>query len=221
MNRYLTLQIPDGAANAIAGSSENALRVTQVSLMRPDPPNLPLFPAPDFSVYEEQVRWIGPVGDCPETEAPLTTFKCATLQCAPYYTDWASALGGQVLHVTGAEVVPSSAYDVQQVPESCQGNEVSCLAISAPLRVNTFRWGDVVDPFQDPSPAALTQPNIQDVAAVVDKFTGVASAPIKARCQMRPNVPDPNSAINIVDVAHAVDAFQNFAYPYSGPTACP
>jgi hypothetical protein len=56
---------------------------------------------------------------------------------------------------------------------------------------------------------------------VVDKFKGLPAAPIKARCQMHPNVPDPNAAINIVDVAHVVDAFKNFAYPYSGPTSCP
>jgi hypothetical protein len=79
----------------------------------------------------------------------------------------------------------------------------------------------VTAPFQEPSPSPLTQPNIQDVAGVVDKFKGVASAPIKARSQMQPSVPDPAAAINIVDVANVVDAFKSFAYPYSGPTACP
>jgi hypothetical protein len=93
--------------------------------------------------------------------------------------------------------------------------------VSAALRITTARWGDVTSPFQEPSPAALTQPNIQDLAAVVDKFKGSGSAPIKARAQMQPNVPDPNAPINIVDVANTVDAFKNFAYPYSGPSPCP
>jgi hypothetical protein len=122
--------------------------------------------------------------------------------------------------VTGAEVVPSSAYDVQQWAASCLGNEAACSVVSTALRLSTARWGDVVAPFQgltDP----LTQPNISDVAAVVDTFKGVAAAPTKARAQMQPNVPNPSAPINIVDVANTVDAFKNFAYPYSGPNPCP
>jgi hypothetical protein len=149
----------------------------------------------------------------------LTTFKAATLQCEPHYTDWDAVLQGDVLHVTGAEIVPSSVYDIQVIPEAC---ETSLEAnYSAPLRVATARWGDIVEPFQEPSPAPLTQPNISDVAAVVDKFKGVPSAPIKVRAQMQPNIPNPAAAINILDVANVVDAFKSFAYPYSGPTSCP
>jgi hypothetical protein len=220
-NRFIAMSIP---ANATAGTGDatgTALRVTMVVLMDPDPPNLPQFPAPDFSAWEGEVRYVGPPSDCTETELPFTSFKCAALQCTPHYTDWAAALDGQVLRLTGVEIVPSSAYDVQQLAASCQGEESNCLAVSAALRVNTARWGDVVAPFQGPSPATLTQPNISDVAGVVDKFKGVQGAPIKARAQMQPNAPDPAAPINILDVANAVDAFKSFAYPYSGPTACP
>jgi hypothetical protein len=99
--------------------------------------------------------------------------------------------------------------------------EEACFTVP-PATLVTARWGDVVTPFQEPSaPFPPTQPNISDVAAVVDKFKGVIAAPIKARAQLQPNAPDPNAAINILDVANTVDAFKNFAYPYDGPTACP
>jgi hypothetical protein len=213
--RYISMALLD------SGGQETALRVKLVSLQHPDPPNLPQFPAPDFGGFEGQVRYIGPPGDCTETEVPPTTFKCATVQCSPHYTDWSAEIGSSVLHVTGDAIVPNSAYDVEQLASSCAGSEASCSAASTALRVNTSRWGDAVAPFQDPSPGALTQPNISDVAGVVDKFKGIASAPIKARAQMQPNVPNPASPINILDVASTVDAFKNFAYPYSGPTGCP
>jgi hypothetical protein len=189
--------------------------------MNPNPANIPTSPSPDFSAYQWQARFVGPLGDCREAADSSTTFKCATLQCTPHYIDWHAALGGQVLHVTGAEIVPSSTYDVQVLAAVCQGNEASCPVVSDALRITTARWGDIVEPFQDPSPAPLTQPNISDVAAVVDKFKGVASAPIKAGCQLQPNLPDRHAAINILDVANTVDAFKGIAYPYSGPVSCP
>jgi hypothetical protein len=194
-----------------------AVRVTLTSLQHPDPPNLSQFPAPDFSAHEGAIHWVGPPGGCTETEQPPSVFNCARLQCTPHFIDWAAALGGGVLHVTGAEIVPSSEYEVQVIAEGCDtSNEIN---FSSGLMIRTARWGDIVEPLQAPSPAALTQPNIQDVAAVVDKFKGVASAPIKARSDLAPD--DPNGIVNIIDVANTVDAFKNFAYPYSGPASCP
>jgi hypothetical protein len=58
-----------------------------------------------------------------------------------------------LLHVTGAEIVPSSIYEVQlfdQAQESC-GDQLEGM-FSAPLTIPTARWGDVVAPFQAPSP---------------------------------------------------------------------
>ncbi|MBI1827765.1 MAG: hypothetical protein HY287_07735 [Planctomycetes bacterium] len=204
---------------SITSASETAIRVTLTSLHHPDPPNLPQFPSPNFSAFEGRVRYVGPPSNCQETESPPTTFKCAVLQCAPYYTNWDAALGGQTLHLRGAEIVPSSAYDIQQLAASCQGVEASCTAVSAALSVNTGRWGDIAAPFQAPSPAALTQPNITDVSACVDKFKSVATAIIVARADVNPAVP--NERVDIADVANIVDAFKNLAYPFPGPTACP
>jgi len=211
--RFISFQAPPGQ------TGDTALQVTLVSLMHPDPPNLPQFPPPDFTLQEGTVRYVGVPGDCQETESPPTTFKCASLQCAPLYMDWNAALGGQTLHVTGQAVVPSSSYEVRQLAASCQGNESLCAAISAPLTINTARWGDVAAPFQAPSPAPLTQPNVIDIAAVVDKFRSVPSAIIVARADVNPAIP--NSRVDIADVANIVDAFKNLAYPFPGPAACP
>jgi len=213
--RYLSFLIPSPSAGPI----NTAQQVRLVSLMHPDPPNLPQFPAPDFAAQEGTVRYAGTPGDCQETESPPTTFKCATLQCSPVYMDWEAALNGQTLHVTGQAVVPSSTYEVRQLAASCQGNEATCAAISAQLIIATARWGDVSAAFQAPSPAPLTQPNISDVAACVDKFKAVATAIIVARADVNPAVP--NSRVDIADVASIVDAFKNLAYPFPGPSACP
>jgi hypothetical protein len=193
---------------------ETAIRVTLTSLMQPDPPNLAQFPSPNFTAFEGQVRWVGPVGNCVESEVPPVTFKCANLQCTPNYQLWPS----EAIHVTGTELVPSSTYTLAQVPASCTGSEATCTNVSADRVFRTQRWGDVVAPFQDPN-ESLTQPNIVDVAGVVDKFKGLASAPIMARSDLAPD--DPDGIVNILDVANTVDAFKNFAYPYAGPTACP
>jgi hypothetical protein len=211
-NRYISL-IPGNAG------TPTAIRVRLISLQHPDPPNLPQFPAPDFSAFHGQARYVGPPGVCTETDVPATTFLCASLQCDPHYADWGTLVGSSVVHVGGAEIVPSSVYDVQIIAEGCDVSVTS--SYSGALTIATARWGDVVAPFQAPSPATLTQPNILDVAGVVDKFKGVATAPIKARAQLQPNLPDPRASINILDVANTVDAFKNFAYPYAGPVACP
>jgi hypothetical protein len=206
-NRYLSV------VGSNAGLS-TVIRVTLRSLHHPNPPNLPQFPATDFSTFEGQIRWVGSPSTFTETEVPATTFTGATLQCEPHFMDW-STVG--LVHLYGPEIVPSSVYDLQVVAQGCDTSVES--NFSEAITVPTARWGDIVEPFQAPSPAALTQPNIQDVAAVVDKFKGVASAPIKARSDLAPD--DPDGIVNILDVAAAVDAFKNFAYPYSGPTVCP
>ncbi|MBI1825572.1 MAG: hypothetical protein HY287_13160 [Planctomycetes bacterium] len=213
--RYLSFQIQGSQS----GPSETALQVKLVSLMHPNPLGLSQFPPPDFIALEGQVRYVGVPLDCTETEVLPATFKCAPLQCTPHYMDWGDALGGRSLHVTSQEVVPSSTYEVRQLAASCQGDEGTCTAISDPLTIHTQRWGDVAAPFQAPFPAPLTQPNITDVAACVDKFKAVPAAIIVARADVNPAVP--NGRVDIADVANIVDAFKNLAYPFPGPTACP
>ncbi|MBI3834964.1 MAG: hypothetical protein HY287_11600 [Planctomycetes bacterium] len=214
-NRYLAFQIPPPAATGM----NTALQVKLVSLMHPNPPNPPQFPPTNFSALENQVRWVGPVSDCVESAISSTTFKCAQLQCTPTYADWGTALNGAMLYVSGAEVVPSSSYDIKVFGSSCQGNENACSSVSVALTVNTARWGDVTAPFQAPSPAPITQPNIADVSAIVDKFKDLGTAPIIAIADLNPGTPD--SKIFISDVASCVDSFKGLAYTFPVPSGCP
>ena len=99
---------------------------------------------------------------CSDSPILGTTFLCATLGCEPEYRDWASELGGETLHVTGAAIVPgSSRYDVVKLDASCVGSELSCSLVSDPLTIHTSRWGTVND-----HPGI----DVTDVADVVDKI---------------------------------------------------
>lgn len=198
-NRYLAVSVP-------AEVGPTALRVVLTSLMHPNAPNAS---SPDFTAFENQVRWVGAPKDCFAGDA--TGSKCAALQCTPYYADWFATLGGRTLQVTGAEVVSSSAYDVQHVSIACQGNEANCVSVSAPLRVSTSLWGDVTAP--------VNAVGFMDVSAVVRCFMGSTSAPPRSACDLYPAIPD--QVINFQDVSSCVEAFKGRAYPYSGPSACP
>ncbi len=208
-NRFISVELP-------ATSQSAAIRVSLVSLQHPDPPNAPGFPPQDFSAFEGQVRWVGPSTEYVESVNPPATFLAAALQCEPYFTDW-STVG--LIHLFGPEIVPSSRYEVALIGEGCDPSSV--VNYSVPLTVETGMWGDVAAPFQSPSPASRTQPDISDVAAIVDKFKSAPGAAIVARAMLQPNTPNPMLEINFADVSAAVDAFKGFAYPYPGPTDCP
>ncbi|MBI3835972.1 MAG: hypothetical protein HY287_16725 [Planctomycetes bacterium] len=210
-NRYL------GIAGANPGRSM-AIRVRLVSLHHPNPPNLPQYPSPDFTAFEGQDRWVGPPSPRPESDSSPTTFMAAKLQCTPYFTDW-SAIG--TVHVYGSEIVPSSTYQVQAIDDSCTSGLGSESSYSTSLSLLTARWGDVTAPYQTPSPDGLSQPNVSDIATVVDKFKDSPAAGAKAQVQLQPNSPDPATSVNISDVASTVDAFKQLAYPYPGPQVCP
>jgi hypothetical protein len=210
-NRYL------GIVGGNPGRT-TAIRVRLISLHHPNPPNLPQNPSPDFTAFEGQDRWVGPPSARPESDSSPTTFMAAKLQCTPYFTDW-STVG--TVYVYGSEIVPSSSYQIQTIDDSCNSGLGSESSYSTSLTLATARWGDVSAPYQTPSPNALSQPNVTDIATVVDKFKGTPGAAIKAQVQLQPNSPDPAISVNISDVASTVDAFKQLAFPYPGPQACP
>lgn len=214
-NRYISFVIDPATAGY-----PTALQVELRGLMHPVPKNLPQFPAPNLFAFERQVRYVAAPADCTESESPPAHFKCAKLRCAPFYLDWAAALGNSPLQVTGMEVMPSSTYAVRRVAYSCQGVESVCTAVSQPLILKTQRWGDVMAPFQDAhATAALTQPNISDVTAIIDKFKNSPTAPVVARGDLNPAVPD--TVVNIAHVASVIDGFKAFAYAFADLTKCP
>jgi len=196
----------------------SAIRVKLSSLHHPDPPNLPQSPPPDFSGFEGQVRWVGPASECPDSTTLGTTFWCAKLQCDPVYLDWQATIGPDVLYVTGAEVIPSSMYDVQILPEACDGTAEP--SYSAALQLSTARWGDVGEPLQEPSPASRSQPNVLDISAAVDKLKDVPTALHKPRIQLQENDPDPTASINVLEISFTVDAVKAAGYPFAGPSSC-
>lgn len=212
-----------GPANSVA------LRVDPVQLQTPNPANSPCCPPPDFSAYESGTctavgetagcaRWVGPPTIIRESQGNLGlgTFRAARLQCTPYYHDWA-AEGDVALY--GAEILPSSTYELTGYAASCAGGEASCNDVSVVTTIVTARYGDLAAPFNPP--AVAPQPDALDLTAVVNKFRSVAGAPSKTFAQNQPNVLELNADVSALDVVAIVDGFRGLAYPYSGPCPCP
>lgn len=225
-NRSIALWVPPTPSTADAApTSTSAIIVTLLDLQNPSPPNPPAHPAPNFAAYENGqdcndpsgcLRWVGEPYDYPEFQSGSTTFKAARLQCTPYYHNWVAE---GVVRIVGAEILPSSTYDVQLVPVECAGFESECLSISAALRLTTSRFGDVAFPYSPPS--AAFQPDALDITALVDRFRGIPTAPPKARALIHPNAIDLYRAVDAIDIVSCVDAFRGFAYSFHGPCPCP
>jgi len=204
-----------------------AMRVRMVDLQTPNPPNPPCCPPPNFSAFEAGatcsdpagcVRWVGKPNDFRESQdnPALGTFRAARLQCEPFYQTWGSE---PPFSIMGAEILPSSRYDVEMVAASCAGTEGTCLDVSPPLRLVTARSGDLADPFNPPDPGA--QPDGNDVVALINKFKNLGGAPSKTIALLQPNVPELHADVSGLDVTACINAFKGFAYPYSGPCPCP
>lgn len=194
-------------------SGPTALRVTLDSLHHVSPPYT-AGPVADFTALEGEVRWIGPPTQYVESLFGGVPFQASQLQCTPYYHDW-STVG--VLHVFGSAIVPSSQYSIETLALSCQGAEVGCAVVSSPIEVSTGRWGDLETPFNPPS--GSVQPDLGDVAALVNKFRDVPGAPIKARALLVGsdhfgNLTMLGSDLNFTQIAACVDAFRGSPYPH-------
>jgi cysteine-rich repeat protein len=227
-NRFLTVSHPPTVPGGPWGPL-TALRVRMIDLQNPDPPNAPNHPPKDFSAFESATctaegetqgcaRWVGPPATFLEAQdsPDLGSFRAARLQCTPYYHDWANE--GR-FHVTGAEIIPSSFYDLETLASTCMGIEDTCADVSDPVRLFTARWGDVTPQYAPP--ALTSQPDGLDVTQLVNRFKNVPEIPSKAVTQLQPNLPELNGDINGLDIVAVVDAAEGFAYPYGGPCPCP
>lgn len=163
-----------------------------------------------FGGFNGQVRYLGPPSNHSDNTTPPSTFKGSKLQCTPHFRDWGAE---GTVHVYGAEIVPGSTYEVQQIGTVC-GVAVED-GYSDALSLTTQKWGDVVAPF------GVGQPTFADISAVVGKFQGSATAVVKSLAQLQPNVPDPSAGINFADISAAVSSFQGASYSFTGPSACP
>ncbi len=208
-NRYLSMSVPSN------GGEPMALRVTLVALHHVNPPYIAQPTPPPFSSFEGEYRWVGPPVFATENDNDPTPFIAAPLQCTPYYHDW-STLG--LFHVYGDAVIPSSAYEVVALDESCTSAEEGCVDISSALPISTSRFGDVTSPFHPP--ATTTQPDIADVSSVVSKASRAPLSQSKASEQLQPNIPDPTRAVNVWDCIMEGNAYAGYGYPWGGPTSC-
>ncbi len=201
---------------------ETALRVKLTSLHHPSAPVPP--GTPSFASSEGQYRYVQVIGTgvCPDSMVRGTDVLCAVLSCTPDYRDWAGLLNGRSLHVTGAEIVPSSVYDVAALASSCAGVEATCAAASLELSIQTARWGNV----DGSGTNAAADVNVTDVTTMVNKVKDLATGTvIKPRAQVQgqgspPGVPDPMANVNVLDIANTVDAVKFKAYPF-GMANCP
>jgi hypothetical protein len=178
-----------------------------------------------FSLFEGQSMWVGPPVQYVESSSDPTQFMASSLQCTPHYRDWTTV---GLLHITGEAIVPSSSYDVEHLAGSCLNVETStpCLSggasVSTALTINTGRWGDTVVAFQDPNLAA-SQPDFDDIGALVNKFKSAPGAPIKAQAKLAGvdarGLVDIAPDVGFDDISQDVDAFKGGPYPYK-PGKC-
>jgi len=202
-NRYATLRV--GGAPGL----QMALRVTLVDL------------PPPFDCHNGEVRWV----DTPRniTEIPgqngstPPTFVGAGLSLTPVLFD--SNING-LLHVYGEEMVPAGVYEFQPFDGVC--GTVNENTDKAPVTVvMTPRWADIVENCAG-TPCAPPEGQVNlitDCVGILDKFRDLAGAPIKARVDLEPQMPD--QKINILDVTLCVDAFKGDLYPHGWPEPCP
>ena len=220
--RFISMTIPEvDYPCGFSGSDQLAVRVRLTSLHHVNPP-YNIGASTPFTAFEGQVRWVGPPRQYFESSSTQSPFFASMLQCMPHYRDW-STLG--LLHVTGSAIVPSSTYEVETVGGQCQGNEShsSCqpggFNVSAPVAIKTTRWADVAEAYNPPDPTA--QPNIADVASMVNKFRTGLVLPWKARVLIAgPNAFGEITTVtlttdfNFSHIAYCVDAFRGNPYPY-------
>ncbi len=176
-----------------------------------------------FPGHEGTELWVGPPAQYPEedTSDPGRTFTGAALQCEPYFRDWGTI---DPLQLFGGEIVPGSSYQVHAIHTYCTAQIGTGWDFGTPLEATTGKFGDVV-PLYDGDDSGAPQPDFNDIASVVAKFTAAPSAPSKARAQLQPNTALPARAVDFKDIAAAVSAFIGTAYAdpprISGPCTCP
>ncbi len=217
--RFISFSVPP---TLVEGSVETALRVNLTTLHNVVPPYTG-GPSIPFTAFEGQSVWVGPPATYVESTSSGIPFQASFTQCTPDYRDW-STVG--LLHVTGSAIVPSSIYQVESVAAICQTpfweNTPACMSgggyVSSPLEIRTTRWADLETPYNPPS--TTTQPDVGDVAALVNKFRDAPGAPIKARAMINGsdafgNITTLGVGLGFSQISACVNAFRGQAYPFT------
>ncbi len=146
----------------------------------------------------------------------------ATLQCAPFYTDWSVY---DRVDVYDDAIMPGSTYELDTILNATECKVTEEYGFSAPTQISTVDvWGDVVG---NCGVTPCTVPDgvvdFDDITAVVEKFRNEPGAPIKSRADLiNSDVtdPEPDRKVDFVDITFCVDAFRGFEQhpnPYPGP----
>jgi hypothetical protein len=95
-------------------------------------------------------RWVGPpFGYLESNDNPgLVNYRVARLQCTPFYYDWSTEPNNGQVNILGAEIVPSSTFEIRTYGADCKGAETACANVSGPVTVSTRRAGDISTPYQ-------------------------------------------------------------------------
>lgn len=136
-----------------------------------------------------------------------------------YTADWTDPV-----HVGDCGIVPVATYEVRGIILGFdEGNPdffSSALEISTIPQPALKFWADSVGELVGSvwsGPNGVT--NFQDVVAVLQTFSTVATAPPKTWADIHPETP--NRIVNIDDVFNTILAFQGAQYPFSNPSDCP
>ena len=125
---------------------------------------------------------------------------------------------GEVVHVGDASIVPGSRYEVRAV--DCIDGDINRDVCSESLTVSTSKYGDTIlscagCPCEPPEGIV----NVIDCKAIADRFVSASCAPIKARVDIEPGIPD--RVINVTDlVACFFTGFPGVDYSLSEPQRC-
>lgn len=188
-------------------SANRAVRVRLVSLLEGHE---------DFEQLEGGVRWVGPVSDCPDNEFLYSSYKCAKVQCSPYYTEWPT---DESIYVYGPEIVPASIYHVEVLDGSCEDEEESCEDYSCHLVARTSVWGDVVAPIHVSSLDG--GPNVLDISAMVNTLKDVNGGLPRNRALLHGMDVKPLTRWpSVIDVGKVANALAGVAYQEEAPEGC-
>ncbi len=221
-------------ASAVAGGEEVAIRIRLMDLYvdtNEDPVNgCPV--GPDFSPFENQVRYLGPPSAFDDNDTVSTPqFVAAELQCTPFYRDWSPAaltadfgagVDTSAIYYYGTEVLPCSVYEAQQATQAFIDEFASEDCFSAPLEIRTALWGDIWPPFGE-------QVSFIEIGRMVLAFRSIPffpgdppdGGPRKMWPMLRENSAPFDSPLNFTDIGKTVEAFKFIPYAEDGPTACP
>lgn len=203
-NRFISFVVPGDFAG-----TDTALRVELVQVGMP-----PGAPAGRQFRYVTSISGPGGPLTCSDDAPLFSDYACARLGCEPEYRDWGGELGGQVLHVTGAAVVPASIFSVVHIAESCGSapDADSCDVGSANLELATAVWGDLTGGSGMPDGFA----NVLDISTIVDKLKGLESSLYEPQVWLKDAMPNPAStSVNVLDLALVVEGVKGIPYLYA------